>query len=667
MKNITEKLTHRILKETLEDRTNDIMEKLKFNKPGKSFDYVEESECMECGGEMSEGECMECGYSKMNEGETCECGSEMREGECMECGMRESEVMEKLYGGQKKLDKAKPFGKLTKADFDKLRKEGDEVIYELEMDEENINEGVELLALGPIILQLYAAFLLTRNMSTEVDDSGQVTDWWIKFKKRMSGVPKKVKDFVSSIPDRIENGVDEIKFQLNKKELSKDADEWLRENIENDSELQSKMKNLQDDAKDYNEKINQLNDKLNMNDYFKERYKGDKSQESQLLSPEKINKYKQTEESLKYKLKYINKKKNDLAEIVEEKIQKLKEELPNVYRIVIGKFTEMAKYDNFEKNNNDIIYELELDEEMDESSEFSYAARQAKKQGKKSFELDGKKFPVKESYFYNLEIDGNETILSESELDNLIMNIVEKEESKTNNPETKYKLEIGGRGFIVSEEKLLDIIEKAVLKEENNISKGSTPKGYGEYERSVKKSKKENDDYIKSVGKKMKDYLKDGSKGDYDMNPKFFPKGNGQLEKMKAKKYTMSDDGKEFLDDYMRPGMENLVPDEIEYDEKWVSDNIKGSSRTGNNPEWANAEETELGERLTKKMKDQKYHKAKLAAYRKSKQPVTDGTGENSGSGLKIKTESKIDRKRDLVLEEFAKIQKLINYDRVTQ
>jgi hypothetical protein len=252
-------------------------------------------------------------------------------------------------------------------------------------------------------------------------------------------------------------------------------------------------------------------------------------------------------------------------------------------------------------------------------------------------------------------------------LDQLIISIVEKEQKNNESSEVKYQLEVGGKGFIVSEEKLLDIIEKAVLKEQNNISKGKTPKGLGEYERAVKKSKKENDDYLKSVKKKMGDYLKDGSKGDYEENPKHFPKGNGQLEKMKTKKYTMSDDGKEFLDDYMRPGMENLVPDEIEYDEKWVKDNIEGSSRTGNNPEWANAEETDLGKKLSKKMKDQKYRKAKMAAYRKSKQPITDGTGENSGSGVNIKLESDLDKRRNLVLEEFSKIQKLINYDRATQ
>ena len=104
--------------------------------------------CQECGTRMVEGMCMECGmnehhmgdkatytdypkYDKMayrsgklteEKGMCSECGGMMREGMCMECGLNESEMVhEKLYGGQKKLDVAKPYGKLTRADFDKLR------------------------------------------------------------------------------------------------------------------------------------------------------------------------------------------------------------------------------------------------------------------------------------------------------------------------------------------------------------------------------------------------------------------------------------------------------------------------------------------------------------------------------------------------------------------
>lgn len=230
----------------------------------------------------------------------------------------------------------------------------------------------------------------------------------------------------------------------------------------------------------------------------------------------------------------------------------------------------------------------------------------------------------------------------------------------------KYVLSIDGKKLELTEEKLIDIIEDIVILEQKKL-KGAKPKGYTEYEKAVKKSKKENDDYIKSVVKKIKDYLKDGSKGDFDMEPKMFPKGNGELAKMKAKKYTMSDDGKEFLDDFMHPGMEDLVPDEIQYDEDWVDDLIDGSSRTGNNPEWANAEETDLGKKLNKKRKAKKFKKAKDMAYRKSPQPVTDGVGESGGSGINIKVESTNEKEKQKLNEEFDRIGELMNYTKKTQ
>ncbi|NDD59517.1 MAG: hypothetical protein EBZ47_09815, partial [Chlamydiae bacterium] len=54
---------------------------------------------------------------EMDGGMCQECGGMMYEGMCQECGWME----EALHGGQKKLDVAKPFGKLTGADFKALR------------------------------------------------------------------------------------------------------------------------------------------------------------------------------------------------------------------------------------------------------------------------------------------------------------------------------------------------------------------------------------------------------------------------------------------------------------------------------------------------------------------------------------------------------------------
>ena len=60
----------------------------------------------------------------------------------------------------------------------------------------------------------------------------------------------------------------------------------------------------------------------------------------------------------------------------------------------------------------------------------------------------------------------------------------------------------------------------------------------------------------------MKDYLKDGSKGDFSTNPKHFPKTNGEIEEMNKKAYKPSKDVEEYVDDYAYPGMTNLNYDE---------------------------------------------------------------------------------------------------------
>jgi hypothetical protein len=230
---------------------------------------------------------------------------------------------------------------------------------------------------------------------------------------------------------------------------------------------------------------------------------------------------------------------------------------------------------------------------------------------------------------------------------------------KLKNSKSKVKESIS-----LTEYEMIDLIEK-IVKEQKTFGK---PKGLEAYEKAHKGSGKENQDYLKSVTKKMKDYLKDGSKGEYSSSPKHFPKGNGELSKMKKKAYEVSKDGEEFLDNYMRPGMENLDYDEIHPNDEWMKNNIEGSSKTGNNPKWANAEETELGAKINKKRKENKLAKAKRAAYNKSAQPVvTDKPGQESGKGLDIKVESIESKKTIKLNEEFEKMKSLISYDRKTQ
>jgi hypothetical protein len=218
---------------------------------------------------------------------------------------------------------------------------------------------------------------------------------------------------------------------------------------------------------------------------------------------------------------------------------------------------------------------------------------------------------------------------------------------------------------------MIDLIENIVNEQkskETKLKSVGKPRGLETYEKAHKGSGKENEDYIKSVAKKMKDYLKDGSKGEYTESPKHFPKGNGQLEKMKAVKYSLSNKASEYLDDYFRPGMENLDYDEIHPNEDWMKDNIEGSSKTGNNPKWANAEETELGKKINKKRKENKYAKAKRKAYNKSPQPIiSDEVGNEDGDGVNMTLESENIKQLKMLNEEFSRINNLMSYNRKTQ
>jgi len=264
--------------------------------------------------------------------------------------------------------------------------------------------------------------------------------------------------------------------------------------------------------------------------------------------------------------------------------------------------------------------------ETDEGNAFSGALANAKKSGDDSFEVDGKKYQVKESYR-----------LTESELVSMIEKIVkeQKTEAVEKTKETKLK-PIGG-----------------------------TPKGYSAYEKAHKGSGKENDNYIKDVTKKMKDYLKDGSKGDYDMNPKMFPVGNGELEKMDKKAFEMTDDLEDF--NYEIAGLNLPTPDAVEFNEDFMEKLYKGDSTTGNAP-GGNALESKANDRFDKLRKKNTLKKLKDQSYNRVSQPVyNEKSGTEKGKGISIKLESVEDKKTKQISEEFNRMKSLIGYNQKTQ
>jgi len=219
----------------------------------------------------------------------------------------------------------------------------------------------------------------------------------------------------------------------------------------------------------------------------------------------------------------------------------------------------------------------------------------------------------------------------------------------------------------MTESEMIDFIEK-IVSEQKSIA------GLETYKKNHKKSGAEGDEYIKSVTKKMKEYLKNGSKGDFDTNPKIFPKGNGELAKMDKKAYVASPIVDEYIENFAQsPGMENLDYDEIKPNEDWLEMNIEGSAKTGNSGEYANAVDTGLGKKVNAKRKKNYYAKEKKKSYNKAPQPVTDVAGESQNTDTKkmdkmfTALESTDKKTENKINEELDKMKNLFGYNQKTQ
>ena len=265
---------------------------------------------------------------------------------------------------------------------------------------------------------------------------------------------------------------------------------------------------------------------------------------------------------------------------------------------------------------------------VEEGNEFSGELAKARKEGKKTFEVDGKTYPVKESIVYHIE-------------DNM------------------------GDVIKLNENEMIDLLEQIVNKEKTKLKVIGKPKGLTTYEKAHKESGKENKEYFKSLEKKMKDYLKDGSKGKYDMNPEMFPMGNGELGKMDKKAFKMTDDLEDF--NYEIAGQNFPIPDAIDYNEEWMEKLFKGDSMTGNAP-GGNALPSKTNDRFDKMRKKNTLKKLKDQSYKRVPQPVfNEKSGSENGKGLNIKLESLEQKEKTMLNEEFNRMKNLFSYNRKTQ
>ena len=224
-----------------------------------------------------------------------------------------------------------------------------------------------------------------------------------------------------------------------------------------------------------------------------------------------------------------------------------------------------------------------------------------------------------------------------------------------------YNVTFGNENVSLTETEMVDLIEE-IVKEETTKSRGMDI-----YGKVSKKEKDINNDAMKSVKEKMSNYVNAGSKGKFEMNPKMFPKGNGELGEMDKKAYKASKAVEEYIENFAySPGMENLQYDEIKPNEDWMEKNIEGHSMTGNSPEYANAVKTDLGEKINAKRKANLYGKEKNRSYNRVKQPVDvagEGKGEDSLDKMfKSLGESVQDEKQTLINEEMERMKSLLSY-----
>lgn len=315
--------------------------------------------------------------------------------------------------------------------------------------------------------------------------------------------------------------------------------------------------------------------------------------------------------------------------------------------------------------------------ETEEGNAFTGALAKAKKDGDDDFTVDGKKFNVKES---------QRRLSNQKSLAAVLKSVKENVKS-----------------LKLTENELIDMIEKIVVEqkvkdksEKVNIAT-KEPQGLKDTNKVLAKNRQENDDYAKEVVKKMKEYVKAGSKGEYTESPDDFPKSNYQMEKdAKVMKYNPSDAVEEYIEAFAFPGMTNLVYDEIKPDDEKIEKYLKGDVTTGNaildkdGNALGNVSKgsTKVGERFKKNFDENLYGaEQQKASYKRQPQETIEVAGDVKKKGsLKSKQqgadkassinkateilntlESTEDKKSKVITEEMNKMKNLIGYDRKTQ
>ena len=359
-------------------------------------------------------------------------------------------------------------------------------------------------------------------------------------------------------------------------------------------------------------------------------------------------------------------------------------------------FDELSTPDDMPSYKTKYRYSDEDKSDLDEAKKLSKGQKYIAKQAKPYDKIDGddfkklrsKKKEVKEKlYGRQKSIDKNKN----NKIDAEDFELLRKKKGKVD--ESYYSIVLDDRKFLFTENEMIDIIENIINEEKKKTSglKKGRVSASNVLKSSLNKSGKEENDYIESVTKKMKEYLKGASKGNYESNPTNFPEGNYDLDKRKEslKKYTPSEAVDEYIDAFSYPGQTNLRFDEIKPDDKRIKKYLKGDRTTGNaqvdddGNALGNVVPSDVGEKFFKNFEENLYgHEQADASYKRYSQPV-DLAGEDTEKGsLKSKKgkgkktaqtvldnidESVEPKKLVKLNEEFGRMQELMGYSRKTQ
>ena len=353
-------------------------------------------------------------------------------------------------------------------------------------------------------------------------------------------------------------------------------------------------------------------------------------------------------------------------------------------------FDELSIPDDMPSYKTKYRYSDEDKSGLDEAKKLSKGQKYIAKQAKPYDKIDGddfkklrsKKKEVKEKlYGRQKSIDKNKN----NKIDAEDFELLRKKKGKVD--ESYYSIVLDDRKFLFTENEMIDIIENIINEEKKKTSglKKGRVSASNVLKSSLNKSGKEENDYIESVTKKMKEYLKGASKGNYESNPTNFPEGNYDLDKRKGKikKYTPSDAVDEYIEAYSFPGNTNIIYDEIKPDDEKIEKYLKGHKTTGNaeigedGKPYGNVVPSKTGQRFFDNYKNNYYgQEQRNASYKRYPQDTIEVAGDVTKSG-KIKKGGKtaksildkvsesVENKK--VISEIDKMKSLIGYNQKTQ